>query len=251
MRRVVPLWATALALLFALPAGAGARPEAGCAVTGPFGSGRGQVWLLRPAGPTRSIVLFAHGWTAVEPTDWHRRRFDHLCARGSLVVFPRYQVGASDTWQQGVDGFRRGVQTGFGRLGSVQAPVVAAGFSFGGALVHYYAGHATSWGVPVPRSVLSIFPTARVPGRPAGTPPASVRFILLAGDRDDVVGTAGARDFLAWLQEHPAARKTYRLVRSGAALTATHEAPKETTRAATRAFWAPLDGLMAAARGSG
>ena len=224
------------------------RVSAGCSITGPVGSGRNQVWLLRPSGAPKSVVLFAHGWTAVEPTDWHRVRFDHLCTRGSVVVFPRYQVDGSDTWQQGVDGFRRGVRTGFAQLGGVDVPVVAAGFSFGGALVNYYAGHAKRWGVPVPRSVLSIFPTTRVPGRSAGTAPRSVRFVLLAGDRDEVVGTAGALDFLAWLKGHPAAKKMYRLIRSSTALTATHEAPKEMTPAATRAFWAPIDALVTAAR---
>lgn len=251
MRRAAVLGVLAISLFAAVATSGDARAAAGCTITGPFGAGRAQVWLLRPAGQPKSVVLFAHGWTAVEPTDWHRVRFDHLCARGSLVVFPRYQVDASDTWQQSVDGFRRGVQTGFGRLSGVQVPVVAAGFSFGGALVNYYAGHARRWGVPVPKSVLSIFPTTRVAGRPAGTPPASVRFILLAGDRDEVVGTAGAEDFLDWLKNHSAARKTYRLIRSSAALTASHEALKETTPASARAFWAPIDGLVTAARGSG
>jgi len=249
MRRVAAAFgASAIVLLGVVTATTGARATGGCTITGPFGSGRAQVWLLRPASPPTSVVLFAHGWTAVEPNDWHRSRFDHLCARGSLVVFPRYQIDGLDTWQQAVDGFRRGVQIGFERAGRRRLPVVAAGFSFGGALVNYYAGHARSWGVPVPRGVLSIFPTTRVPGRPAGAPPRSVRFVLLAGDRDDVVGTAGAQDFLTWLDGHPAARKTYRLIRSNAALTASHEAPKQTTPAATRAFWAPIDGLVTAAR---
>lgn len=238
-------WALAVA-----PAGAHSA-AAGCTITGPVGSGRSQVWLLRPAAPPRSIVVFAHGWTAIEPTDWHRSRFDHLCARGSLVVFPRYQVDGLDSWEQALDGFRRGVQVAFARLRPVEVPVVAAGFSFGGALANYYAGNAGTWGVPRPSGVVSIFPTKRVPGRPAGAPPKSVRFVLLAGDRDEVVGTAGAADFLTWLKGHPPDRKTYRLIRSGAALVAHHEAPKEMTAASTRAFWSPIDALVASARGAG
>ncbi len=241
----------ALSLTLLSGSAGSAAVAAGCSPSGPFGAGRTQVWLLEPASPPKSVVLFAHGWTAVDPDDWHRVRFDHLCATGSVVLFPRYQLDELDTWQQGVDGFRRGVQIGFGRLGSTRLPVVAAGFSFGGALVNYYAGNARAWKVPVPGSVLSIFPTARVPGRSAGRPPRSVRFVVLAGDRDEVVGTAGAKDLMAWLQGHPAARKTYRLVRSSAALTATHEAPKELSSASTREFWRPLDVLVADARRSG
>ena len=87
-----------------------------------------------------------------------------------MVLFPRYQVDVTDTWQQAVDGFRRGVQIGFGQLGSTRLPVVAAGYSLGGALVNYYAGNARAWKVPVPRSVFSIFPTTRIAGRSAGDP---------------------------------------------------------------------------------
>jgi dienelactone hydrolase len=251
MKDVVALGLVAVSVLFATVGSAEAETAAACRITGPFGTGRGQVWLLRPAAAPRSIVLFAHGWTAVEPTDWHRVRFDHLCARASLVVFPRYQVDEFDTFEQGVDGFRHGVKTAFARLGDLRVPVVAVGYSFGGALVNYYAGHASRWGVPTPHGVLSIFPTTRVAGKPAGTPPRSVRFILLAGDRDEVVGTAGADDFLAWLESHGVTRKTYRLVRSNAALTASHEAPKKMTAASTRVFWAPIDLLVTAERATG
>lgn len=251
MRGALAAGLVALSVLFAIVGSAEAETAGACRITGPFGTGRGQVWLLRPAAAPRSVVLFAHGWTAVEPTDWHRVRFDHLCARASLVVFPRYQVDEFDTFEQGVDGFRHGVKTAFARLGDLRVPVVAVGYSFGGALVNYYAGHASRWGVPTPRSVLSIFPTTRVAGKLTGTPPRSVRFILLAGDRDEVVGTAGAEDFLAWLEGHGVTRKTSRLVRSNAALTASHEAPKKMTAASTRVFWAPIDRLVRTARGNG
>jgi acetyl esterase/lipase len=242
--------AAAFAVLAFVPT-VGAAPIAGCSLTGPFGSGRNQVWLLKPPVKPRSTVLFAHGWTAVDPNDWHRTRLDHLCALGSVVIFPRYQVDVTDTWQEAVDGFRRGVQIGFGRLGDGRLPVVAAGYSLGGALVNYYAGNARAWKVPVPRSVFSIFPTTRIAGRSAGRPPASVRFVILAGDRDEVVGTAGAKDFMSWLARHPASRKTYRLIHSSAALTAGHEALKETTAASTSTFWQPIDILVAEARNGG
>ena len=253
MRRVGAVLLVGLLSLALLVGSALTAPApSGCSVTGPFGTGRTHVWILNPAGKPKSIVLFAHGWTATDPNDWHRVRFDRLCANGSIVLFPRYQRDELDSWPQSVDGFRRGVQIGFEQLGSARRlPVVAAGFSFGGALVNYYAGNARAWEVPVPRSVLSIFPTTRVPGRSAGTPPASVRFLILAGDRDEVVGTAGAMDFMAWLKRHPAARKTYRLIRSSAALTANHEAPKELTAASTRTFWKPIEIMVADARRSG
>lgn len=247
MRGVWALGISAVFLLFLAGCGGGSDAADACRITGPFGEARGQVWLLRPGGDPESIVLFGHGWTAVEPTDWHRPRLDHLCANGSLVVFPRYQVDEFDTFENGVDGFRDGVQTAFAELDGVDVPVVAVGYSLGGALVSYYAGHATDWNVPVPKSVLSIFPTTRVPGKPAGTPPASVKFVMLAGDQDEVVGTAGADDLHSWLESN-GRTADYRLVRSSDALTASHEALKDTSAASTETFWAPIDELIRDAR---
>lgn len=245
--RVALAVGVAASSLLLVGCGDGSGAADACRMDGPFGAGRGQVWLLRPGGDPESIVLFGHGWTAVEPTDWHRPRLDHLCADGSLVVFPRYQVDEVDTFERSVDGFRDGVRTAFVRLEGVDVPVVAVGYSLGGALVSYYAGHATDWHVPVPESVFSIFPTTRVPGKPAGTPPASVEFVLLAGDRDEVVGSAGADDLRAWLDSNGRAAE-YRLVRSTDKLTASHEALKEMTDASTETFWEPIDDLVAEAR---
>jgi hypothetical protein len=72
-----------------LDSGAGAAAGAACTLSGPLGKGASQAWLLIPAAEPRSIVVYAHGWTATSPSDWHRARMDHLCARGSAVVFAR------------------------------------------------------------------------------------------------------------------------------------------------------------------
>jgi dienelactone hydrolase len=247
LRHALVLGLTAISLLVG-GCGGGTSASGTCRVTGPLGEGRGQVWLLRPEDKPESILVFGHGWTAVDPNDWHRPRLDHLCAEGSLVVFPRYQVDELDTFADGVDGFRDGVRTAFAEL-PPDIPVVAVGYSFGGALAGYYAGHATDWDVPVPAAVLGIFPTSRVPGKPAGRPPASAKFVLLAGDQDEVVGTAGAEDLRSWLEENGQGAD-YRLVRSSKALTASHEALKETTGASTETFWEPIDDLIAEARDS-
>ena len=247
MRRACALGLSAISLSPLVGCGGGSGAADACRITGPFGTARGQVWLLRPGGEPESVVLFGHGWTAVQPTDWHRPRLDHLCSAGSVVVFPRYQVDELDTFQSAVDGFRDGVQTAFAELDGMELPVVAVGYSLGGALVSYYAGHARDWDVPVPDSVLAIFPTTRVPGKDAGTPPASVQFVLLAGDRDEVVGTAGAEDLRSWLESN-GQTADYRQVRSTDALTATHEALKESSEASTEAFWAPIDELVEDAR---
>jgi alpha-beta hydrolase superfamily lysophospholipase len=241
--------ALASAAALVLASGAAATSDGACTLSGPLGKGASQVWLLIPDGEPRSVVVYAHGWTATSPHDWHRARMDHLCARGSAVVFPRYQRGGyDDTFPGSVAPFRAGLAAAFARLDRPRLPVVASGFSFGATLVFYYAANAGRWGLPVPGGVYSIFPTGPIPGVRLGPLPRTARYVVLAGDRDEVVGRAGADAFWQRLARHPAARKQYRLVRSGAGLLASHEAPKETSSLALRTFWAPLDALVGRVR---
>jgi acetyl esterase/lipase len=206
---------------------------------------------MRPSHP-RSIVVYAHGWTAVNPLDWHRRHLRRLCTSGSVVVFPRYQAGSSgDTFEGSVASYRQGLQTAFSRLGRPRLPIVAAGFSFGGTLAYYLGTQARAWKLPVPRAVYSIFPTGPIAGVPPGRMPSTTDVTILAGADDEVVGTLGAEQLFSRLSGHPPGAKHYRLVRSTSSFRASHEAPKDTSSHAFRVFWAPLDILAARAQARG
>jgi hypothetical protein len=65
----------------------------------PLGTGASQVWILRPAGPIRSVVVFLHGWGTFSPegTPW----IDHLRARGNAVVFPAISATKTIAPQRG------------------------------------------------------------------------------------------------------------------------------------------------------
>jgi predicted esterase len=206
---------------------------------------------MRPSNP-RSIVVYAHGWTAIDPSDWHAVHLRRLCADGSAVVFPRYQLGSTaDTFQGSVAPYRQGLQRAFARIGRPRLPVVAAGFSFGATLAYYLGTHARAWHLPEPAAVYSIFPTGPIDGVAPGRMPPGTDVTILAGDQDEVVGTGGADQLFARLAPHPAAAKRYRLVRSTSGFVASHESPKDTSSHAFRVFWAPLDRLAARAQGHG
>jgi dienelactone hydrolase len=237
--------------LAAVAGGASARSAAGCALGSPIGTGAAQSWLVRPAGQTRSVVVFAHGWTATDPSGWHLDRMAHLCERGSAVVFPRYQRGDyTDSFQGSVAPFRRGLRAAFERLGpsARSLPVVAAGFSFGATLAFYYAAEAERWQLRPPAAVYSVFPAEPIPGAPLPPLPRSTRYVLLAGSDDEVVGRRGADAFWRLLRAHPSSRKQYRLIRTRPGLVASHGAPALSTPAAVQVFWDPLDALVAGAR---
>ena len=220
----------------------------------PFGSGPSQVWVLRPKhGKPGSVVVYIHGWTASSPFEWHVAWMDHLLARGSAVIFPRYQEGsADDPLVSTIFDLQSGLRTGFAALGEPDLPVVVAGFSWGGALAFEYAAKAGRWGLPRPRAVYSVFP-----GDPRGADPLfdlprlrGTRVVILVGDQDDVVGTSGADAFWDWLRPVPASLKSYRVIRSSDDLLANHEAPTVVTSPFVRkVFWTPLDRLVSEARG--
>lgn len=246
--------AAAIALCFLSPAHAG-PVDAAQPIEGPFGKGADAVWLIRPSTPIRSVVVFAHGWkshVAATPDAWvqqFRPWLDHLVARGSAVIFPRYQLGLGDSaGAERVTSFRRALEIGFARLGRPRVPVVAAGYSFGGSLVFHYAANASAWGLPTPAAVDSVFPSGPVPGERLPPLSAAARVLIQVGESDTDAGSGGAEAFRAWLAHHPPSRFRLEVVHSSPALIASHAAPKSSSPAAQRVFWAPLDRLISTVR---
>jgi dienelactone hydrolase len=219
-----------------------------------YGRGSDQVWVLRPSGKASSVVVFGHGWKTSPPSglswvDQFRPWTDHLLARGSAVVFPRYQLGTSD-WADArrVRAYRRGLVLAFSHLGAKGLRVVAAGYSYGASLAFYYAANARAWGLPAPAAVDAVFPAGMIDG--ARLPPLrrSTKVLIQVGDRDVEAGSAGGRAFWRWLGGHSNGRR-YQTVHSTSTLTATHDAPKQSNATAQRVFWAPLDAFVKPAGG--
>lgn len=224
-------------------------------IHGPYGTGAEQVWLARPAGPVRAIVVFGHGWKVAPPSRstpflaQFRPWIDHLTARGDAVIFPRYQVGGDEPGAARAAAYRAGLREGLRRLHLPAAvPVTAMGYSYGASLALAYAANAHAWGLPAPRAVDAVYPARPIPGLPLPQLPRTTQVLIQVGDADREAGTAGASDFWTWLARHPPSRKRYEVVRSHGSFVADHASPKGTTAAARAAFWQPLDALVAATR---
>jgi hypothetical protein len=253
--RAVPVAVAALAASVSISGAPMASTPGGTRIEGPFGHGVDQVWLLRPRGPVRTVVVFGHGWKLFPPSPAHpwvkqfRPWLDHLVARGNAVIFPRYQLGTNDIegGPQRLRAYRLGVARGFVRLRVRGVPVVAIGYSYGASLAMYYAAEARAWALPRPAAVDAVFPAGLVAG--ALPPlPAATRVLIQVGDRDSDAGAGGGLAFWSALVSHPAGRKRYEVVKSSGMFVADHAAPKGSSTAARAAFWAPLDALIASAR---
>jgi hypothetical protein len=236
------------ALLVAVVVGAGAVAR----VAGDrLGSGASEVWVLRPSGHVRSVVVFAHGWSTVFPWQGFAAWVAHLRAEGNTVIYPRYRLSVNDSTASALTGFRQGLETAFASLAPLHVPVVALGKSFGGSAVFDYGAEARSWGLPAPVAVISIFPALPIDGvLPPAPLPARDQVEIFVGDRDTTAGSAGADAFWRWLAAHPIARKRYVLVHSRPGFIANHDSAQLSTPIARAVFWKPVDRLIASVRGA-
>lgn len=237
--RWAPIVAMLVLALRTAPASTAARSE-----DPPLGVGAAQVWVLKPNGPIRSVVVFLHGWGTFSPegTPW----IDHLRARGNAVVFPRYQKDLNDRATSTIYRLRDGLRRAFAERELRDRPVVAVGYSWGASLAFQYGAQARVWAVPVPRAVAALNPASlRFGGPPKRGLPRSVRALLLLGDADR---PWGAQAYWKWLGRHPRGQKAFRIVRSTSTFRADHGSPTLSTPAARLAFWAPVDELVARAR---
>jgi hypothetical protein len=214
----------------------------------PLGSSANEVWVLRPTGRVRSIVVFGHGWSTPFPSEGFAAWIAHLRARGSIVIYPRYRVSADASTASALAAFHQGIVTAFRSLGATHVPIVALGKSFGASAVFYYAAEAQSWGVPTPAAVISIFPALPIDGSlPTAPLPASDEVEIFVGDADSVAGSAGANAFWQWLLGHPSTRKRYIVVHSRPGFVADHNSAQRSDPTARVIFWRPVDALIAAA----
>ena len=211
-------------------------------------SGSKGVWLFRPAGKPKRLVIFFHGQGGpVETTPAnHRDWIDHLVARGAAVVYPRYETSYSAAV---IDATTAGVRTANERLGPTSVPVLALGYSRGAALAVEYAAVASGRHLPVPDAIESVNP---VPfGEQARLVdlrtirPSTILAVLVS--EADPHASDGAGLLLDRLRDagFPGRQIELNVARSHGSFVADHLAPLSSSRAARAAYWAPTDALLA------
>jgi len=121
----------ALALGFALAGcGGGKSDELSKATSeGPIGKGSSGVWLYRPAGKPKNVVVYFHGQGGPKEAtpENHLPWINHLVKRGSIVVYPRYEMAyEADPMQYIVDGVKAAER----KVDVKGLPVLAIGYSY-------------------------------------------------------------------------------------------------------------------------
>ncbi len=203
------------------------------------------IFRSRDAGEAGPVVVFLHGWFAVDPA-FYGAWITHLVRGGATVIYPAYQVAPYlDTVTPLADTLVA-LRLAFERVPASGRRLVVAGHSAGGALAADYAASAAAAELPAPDAVFSVYPgrslrgiSLRIPAVDARNIPAGTRVLVLAGARDRVVGSGVARTIARTATR---ATTTLRIVRDRTV--DMHGAPQRSSSAARRTFWAPLDRLL-------
>lgn len=234
--------------------GSGPKPgvvafEAAGAQRTDVGSGAQGAAIFRPSsasGPG-AVVVFIHGWEAIDPA-FYGPWIEHLVGEGVTVIYPIYQEPPFLSVTQPLANTIVALKAAFADVQVAPGRLIVAGHSAGGALAADYAASAHADGLPSPAAVYCVYPGrtlhgvgVRLPEVDARRIPAGTRVLVLAGADDKLVGDRVARRIV---QTATNAKTSFRLVRDPAA--DDHAAPSRSGAAERQAFWAPLDGLIAA-----
>ena len=215
------------------------------------GAGAQAAAIFRPAegaGGPGPVVIFLHGWVAIDPARYGPW-IGHLVDQGATVIFPAYQTKPAYDTTTPLSNVLAGVRAALGQVLVAPGRLVVAGHSAGGALAADYAAVAADHGLPTPAAVYSVYPGRKLRHLKVPIPSVDLmqiapgtRVVVLAGERDTSVGSGTAQRIIAGAAR---ARATLQIVRDDDV--DRHDAPRRSSRAARRTFWAPLDALIAGA----
>jgi poly(3-hydroxybutyrate) depolymerase len=243
----------ALALLLALLGCGGESEKALSPSEGPIGKGASGIWIYRPAGTPKDLVIYLHGQggpTEATPEN-HLPWITHLVSRGSIVLYPRYEM---DYEAEPMQFIANGIRTAAKRVDLDGLPVLVIGYSRGGGLAVEYGAVAGEEDLPVPDAILGVLPAGfgnanyQVDLTPLSH---STEILFLVGDRDTVVGSQGAAYTGRRLASagFPGENVHVALVESKGRFVADHAAPMRISPAARAAFWDPADRILDALDG--
>ena len=197
--------------------------------------------LFLPTGTPRATVAFLHGWSDRSPTNY-LAWIQHLTDSGVAVVFPRYQTSLRASRKQMLTSAEVSLREGLAELGDDCGPLILAGYSFGAGICVIAAAESEAWEIPAPAAVYGVFPYF-VRGRNSDplVISSSISVDLVVGDRDQVVGSRGAKEIARSIAPHPS---TLELLRSTRSMSFGHFSVLQTSRIARRVFWRPLDEIV-------
>lgn len=208
--------------------GSSSYPHASCAETKRDKSGWPTYnddltyWTYEPRNPTPAtapLVVFNHGWLAYDPV-YYMRWLTHLCRKGNVVVFPKYQnlfTHGSNFTPNAILAVKDAIA--YMSAFAVTKPqtslgMVVIGHSAGGTIAANMANRYAAEGLPTPKAVMPLEPCdpawcgvpydASLAGIPTNT-----YLDCLVGDADTVVGRGGCDAIWSRTTHMQSSRRNY------------------------------------------
>jgi dienelactone hydrolase len=187
-------------------------------------SGAQGWWLFTPSAPvpaTAPVVVFCHGWSAIDPKAY-RAWIDHLVRRGNIVVYPNYQelrTPGPDFLPNAIAGIRAALTDLADGHAGIRADldrVAAVGHSAGGVLAAQLAAVAQREGLPPLRASMPVEPgdgsregrrRARIPVIDLQPMPPRTLLLVVVGGDDHWAGEQVGLDLYAHATRVPATNK--------------------------------------------
>jgi dienelactone hydrolase len=161
-------------------------------------------WLFTPADPAPAkapVVVFLHGWGAMNPRIY-RGWIDHIVRRGSIVVYPNYQDSLLTRTERFLPNAIAGIHAALDELQSspVQpdfSRLAIVGHSAGALLSAEVAARAAADNLPAFQVVMPVEPGdgdrggargSTIPSIDIGDLPVSTLFVVIVGAEDHLAG---------------------------------------------------------------
>ena len=228
------------------------RPDLPADVSVSFaGRGAQGAWVLRREGAAKDpVLLFLHGWTAVNP-ELYGPWLTHLVRKGSTVVYPVYQDAPFLAPDLAFEGVVAGVRAAIAEEALRPQGWVVAGHSAGAAMSADYAASAERLDLPPARAIFSAYPGRMIRGIPLKLPeiadprkiPRTTRVVAFYGTNDQTVGDTTAKRIVARAQV-----RDEELVRVSDPAVNDHLGPQRSGPVTRKVFWRRLDALVVKAR---